>query len=94
MNYSLRDFFYFALSKVDKSNILSTLDRVLGTFLQHFPEVGYAPELIFITLFLLCFASEASAYSLLTIIYSDIIPQQLHFRQMRLSNYDFKSEIL
>lgn len=93
MNYSLRDFFALTLQKVDKNNVLSTIDRVVGTFLLNFPEVGYQPDLIFIGLFLLCFGSEASAYSLLCLLYTDILPNHLYFRSMRLSNYDFKNEI-
>lgn len=67
-----------ATRSMEVNRIKEYIERILGTFLLMYPEVGYSAELVLITYFLLCFASEASTYLLLTIIYGHIIPSYLY----------------
>ncbi|CAD8153225.1 unnamed protein product [Paramecium pentaurelia] len=91
MNYSIRDFMSLVV-QVDKGSVLGSIRNVLGTFLRNYPEVGFHPSLIFTTLILLCLSSEVTSYGLLQVMYTQLIPKALHFRNLRLG-YDFKSEL-
>jgi hypothetical protein len=91
-NYSLREFFALALKNTEKNTVQATIERIVGTFLLKYPQVGYSAELILLCYFLLCFSSEATAYTLLTVIYSTILPSSLYFRSLRIGKYDFMTE--
>ncbi|CAD8163971.1 unnamed protein product [Paramecium octaurelia] len=82
VNYSIKDFMVAALKNVEsfrqKEVVKTSILRVAGTLLLLYPQIGYSHEIVLITYFLLCFASEASAYILLTAIYAHILPSQLY----------------
>ncbi|CAK82437.1 unnamed protein product (macronuclear) [Paramecium tetraurelia] len=82
VNYSIKDFMVAALKNVEsfrqKEVVKTSILRVAGTLLLLYPQIGYSHEVVLITYFLLCFASEASAYILLTAIYAHILPSQLY----------------
>ncbi|CAD8053754.1 unnamed protein product [Paramecium sonneborni] len=92
-NYSLSEFFYLVIKDFDITLILDSINRVLGTFLKIYPEVGYVPDQVFLTLFLLCFCSEASAYQILVFIYSHIIPQYSYPLSLRKEKCEYFTEI-
>ncbi|KAM3139675.1 hypothetical protein pb186bvf_008133 [Paramecium bursaria] len=92
-NYSLKEFLVVITQAQQQNQIKQILDRVLGTFLIMFPEVGFHIDQILITHFLLCFSSEASAYILLTIIYGYIYPPYLYQSQIKLQKYEYENEI-
>ncbi|CAD8159446.1 unnamed protein product [Paramecium pentaurelia] len=82
VNYSIKDFMVAALKNVEsfrqKEVVKTSILRVAGTLLLLYPQIGYSHEIVLITYFLLCFASEASVYILLTAIYAHILPSQLY----------------
>ncbi|CAD8065960.1 unnamed protein product [Paramecium primaurelia] len=94
VNYSIKDFMMAALKNVEsqrqKEVVKTSILRVAGTFLLLYPQIGYSHEIVLITYFLLCFASEASAYILLTAIYAHIIPSQLYPKTT--TKYDLLNE--
>ncbi|CAD8138737.1 unnamed protein product [Paramecium octaurelia] len=92
-NYSLSEFFYLVIKDFNITLILDSINRVLGTFLKIYPEVGYAPDQVFTTLFLLCFCSEASAYQILVFMYSLIIPHYTYPLSLRKEKCEFFTEI-
>ncbi|KAM3133334.1 hypothetical protein pb186bvf_014627, partial [Paramecium bursaria] len=91
-NYSLKDFSLLVTKNVDSNKIKDAIEQVTGTFLLLHPAVGFSPELVLIVYFLLCFASEASAYLLLNILFSNIFPPYLYYKAVKDDKYDFKSE--
>ncbi|CAD8107249.1 unnamed protein product [Paramecium sonneborni] len=93
LNYSLREFFNYLIKENEREQLAQKIGRVLGCLLQHYPNIGYVADQVLITLFLLCFSSEASAYVLLTVLYSDIIPFNTYPSQLKRYSYDYLSEI-
>ena len=69
------------------------MSRVLGALLIQYPDIGYSSDQALITVFLLCFASEATTYALLTILYSEVIPFDTYPAQLRKYPYDYTSEV-
>lgn len=59
---------------------------MLETFLGLYPEVGYSSDLIVLTIFFLCFSSEATAFSLLNIFFAEMISADLY--PSNLTSYD------
>ncbi|KAM3139673.1 hypothetical protein pb186bvf_008131 [Paramecium bursaria] len=92
-NYSLKEFFYYLLKDFEPNMINTTIQKILGTFLLNYPEVGYSPDQAFILLYLLSFSSEASAYTLLTLIYAQMIPTQTYPSNQKATKYDYAYEI-
>ncbi|CAK78093.1 unnamed protein product (macronuclear) [Paramecium tetraurelia] len=94
VNYSIKDFMVAALKNVEsfrqKEVVKTSILRVAGTLLLLYPQIGYSHEIVLITYFLLCFASEASAYILLTAIYAHILPSQLYPKAN--TKYDLANE--
>lgn len=77
----------------EHENVAQKVSRVLGALLIQYPDIGYSSDQVFMTVFLLCFASEASAYALLTILYSEVIPFNTYPAQLRKYPYDYTSEV-
>ncbi|CAD8132606.1 unnamed protein product [Paramecium octaurelia] len=92
LNYSLREFLFYLL-KDELDQLQQQICRVLGAILLQYPEIGYGPDQVILTIFLLCFCSEASAYTILTILYSEIIPSYLYPLNLRKTPYDYQHEI-
>ena len=76
----MREFIVRGLRSTTKEFVFEQIESVLEVFLKKFPEVGYQADIIYITLFLLFFSSVPSAYALLTIVYSNIIPPYVYNR--------------
>lgn len=92
-NYSLRHFYYQLFQAQNHEAIQNSVKSVLGAFLRAYPEVGYSPDQVALTTFLLCFSTEPAAYSLLTLIYAEIIPCQLYPVALQTAKYDYSSEV-
>ncbi|CAD8078309.1 unnamed protein product [Paramecium sonneborni] len=94
VNYSIKEFIVNALKNVEpqrqKEVVKTSILKVAGTLLLLYPQIGYSHEIVLITYFLLCFASEASAYILLTAIYAHILPSQLYPKSN--TKYDLVNE--
>lgn len=58
-----------------------------------YPQVGYSHDQVMIILFLLCFCSEASAFTLLTLLYAEMIPSYLYPVNLKVNKYDYTTEI-
>ena len=81
------------IKESEYESVSQRVSRVLGTLLIQYPDIGYSSDQVLITVFLLCFASEASAYALLTILYSEVIPFNTYPAQLRKYPYDYTSEV-
>ncbi|CAD8138739.1 unnamed protein product [Paramecium octaurelia] len=92
LNYSLREFLFNVMNNIELEQLQQQICRVLGALLLQYPEIGYSSDQVLITIFLLCFCSEASAYTILTILYSDIIPSYLYPLNLRKTPYDYQHE--
>ncbi|CAD8197429.1 unnamed protein product [Paramecium octaurelia] len=92
LNFSLREFITYIIKDNEHELLTQKISKVLGSLLIKYPDIGYSADQILITLFLLCFSSEASAYVLLTVLYSDIIPFNTYPSQLKQTPYDYLSE--
>ncbi|CAK85512.1 unnamed protein product (macronuclear) [Paramecium tetraurelia] len=92
LNYSLREFLFNVMKENELEQLQQQVCKVLGAVLLQYPEIGYSPDQVLITIFLLCFCSEASTYTILTILYSDIIPSYLYPLNLRKTPYDYQHE--
>ncbi|CAD8138741.1 unnamed protein product [Paramecium octaurelia] len=77
-NYSLREFMYYVIKENEYETLKQVTGRVLETFLSNYHEVGFSPDLIMLTVFFLCFGSEAAAFSLLNIFFAEMIQANLY----------------
>ncbi|CAD8044443.1 unnamed protein product [Paramecium primaurelia] len=93
LNYSLREFLFYLLKDLELDQLQQQICRVLGAILLQYPEIGYGPDQVILTIFLLCFCSEASAFTILTILYSEVIPSYLYPLNLRRTPYDYQHEI-
>jgi hypothetical protein len=92
-NYSMREFYELVIRGNELELVYKAVADVLDVFYRKFPNVGFYADLVVITMFLMCFSSQASTYTLLTVIYGNVIPSYLYHRSMRLQPYDFDYEI-
>ncbi|CAD8185631.1 unnamed protein product [Paramecium pentaurelia] len=92
LNFSLREFITYLIKDNEHELLTQKISKVLGSLLLQYPEIGYSSDQILITLFLLCFSSEASAYALLTVLYSNIIPFNTYPSQLKKTPYDYLNE--
>ncbi|CAD8061741.1 unnamed protein product [Paramecium sonneborni] len=93
LTYSFREFLFYLTKDIESDLLQQQICRVLGAILLQYPEIGYSSDQVLITTFLLCYCSEASAYAILTILYSEIIPSYLYPLNIRKSPYDYQNEI-
>ncbi|CAD8135017.1 unnamed protein product [Paramecium pentaurelia] len=93
LTYSFREFLFNLMKDIELDLLQQQICRVLGALLLQYPEIGYGSDQVMITIFLLCFCSEASAFIILTILYSDIIPSYLYPLNLRKTPYDYQHEI-
>lgn len=93
LNYSFREFFSYMIKESEYESVSNRISRVLGALLIQYPDIGYCSDQVLITVFLLCFASEASAYALLTILYSEVIPFNTYPAQLKKYQYDYTNEV-
>jgi hypothetical protein len=66
---------HYITETLSDSVVMRSLEEVLVAFLaKHRSEVGYSEEVFDLAVFLLCFCSPASAFELLSRIYTFIVP--------------------
>ncbi|CAD8178701.1 unnamed protein product [Paramecium octaurelia] len=92
LNFSLREFITYLIKDNEHELLTQKISKVLGSLLLQYPDIGYTSDQILITLFLLCFSSEASTYALLTVLYSNIIPFNTYPSQLKKTPYDYLNE--
>ena len=89
----MREFYDLVLKGNDREIVYQAIGEVLDVFYKKFPNVGFYADLTVITMFLMCFSSAATTFTLLTVIYGNVMPSYLYHRSMRLQPYNFDFEI-
>ncbi|CAD8053752.1 unnamed protein product [Paramecium sonneborni] len=92
LTFSYREFLFYLMKDIEQDQLQQQICRVLGAILLQYPEIGYSSDQVIITTFLLCFCSESSAYAILTILYSEIIPSYLYPLNLKKMPYDYQNE--
>lgn len=74
-NYSFAEILFYLTKGIQAQHIQAAIQQVLTGFLYHHAkDIGFSPEIVHLSIFLLCFCSAPKALKILLKVYEDIIP--------------------
>jgi hypothetical protein len=85
-NYSLRHFIQVITDGVNPQIVETKIRNVMLSIFARVKTLPYIPELIYLTVFFLCFANEAHTYFIITRMIEKIYPQYVRVNKMQKDN--------